>query len=63
MIRGINIKIIIENFKDDKNALEYSKEYGIHEVIDGHLITTYEGFFNDEEVEEIINILTKEFNL
>lgn len=63
MIRGIEVKTIIENFKEDTNSLEYAREYGINEVIDGHLINTYEGTFTEEEVESIMSILTKEFNL
>ena len=63
MIRGIEVKTIIENFKDDDNSLQYAKEYGINEVIDGHLYHTYEGTFTEEEVESIMSILTKEFNL
>lgn len=63
MIRGIRIKNIIENFKEDSNTLEYAKEYGINEVIDGHLYYTYSGSFSDEEIDEIIDILSNEFNL
>lgn len=63
MIRGIEVKTIIENFKEDTNSLEYAREYGINEVIDGHLYCTYEGTFTEEEVESIMSILTKEFNL
>ena len=63
MIRDIEVKTIIENFKEDTNSLEYAKEYGINEVIDGHLYNYYEGTFTEEEVENIINVLNKEFNL
>ena len=63
VIRGIEVETIIENFKEDTNSLEYAREYGINEVIDGHLYCTYEGTFTEEEVESIMSILSKEFNL
>ena len=57
MIRGINKKDIIKNFKDDSNCFNYALEYGIYEAIDSHLYYTYEGNFSYEEVDEIIELL------
>ena len=45
---------------ENTNIFNYAKEYGIFEVIDSFLLFTYEGFFNDEEVGEIIDLLEKE---
>ena len=60
MIRGIKKEQIITDFRENTNTFNYAKEYGIFEVIDSFLLFTYEGFFNDEEVEEIIDLLRKE---
>ena len=60
MIRGIKKEQIIIDFMENTNIFNYAKEYGIFEVIDSFLLFTYEGFFNDEEVGEIIDLLEKE---
>ncbi len=60
MIRGINKENIIMDFLLDTNSVVYAREYGITEVIDGFLYYTYEGSFNDDEIEEIIELLNKE---
>ena len=57
MIRGISHERLIGNFIEDINAYEYGKEYGVYEVIDGHLWSNYEGFFTDEEVDAIVELL------
>ena len=62
--RILNMKdTIVRDFKENTNTFNYAKEYGVYEVIDSFLYNTYEGEFNDEEVEQIIQILNKEFNL
>lgn len=57
MIRGISKEILIANFMEDSNSYEYGREYGVNEVIDGHLWNNYEGFFTDEEVDSIVELL------
>lgn len=59
MIRGIKKETIIKNFKEDDNNLEFAREYGVNEVIDGHLYFTYEGKFSDDEIDNIIELLEK----
>ena len=54
---------IVKAFKNDGYSVEYAKEYGVNEIIDGFLYYNFEGKFNDEEVEQIMEILNKEFNL
>ena len=60
MIRGIKKEQIVMDFIENTSTFDYAKEYGIFEAIDSFLYFTYEGFFNDEEVEQIIDLLGKE---
>ena len=57
MIRNISKERLIANFIEDSDAYEYGREYGVYEVIDGHLWYTYEGFFTYEEVDAIVKLL------
>ena len=60
MIRGIKKEQIIQDFHQDTNKYEYAREYGIYEVIDSFLLFNYEGFFTDDEIDEIIELLKEE---
>ncbi len=60
MIRGIKKDLIVMDFMENSNTLNYAREYGIEEVIDGFLYYTYEGSFNDDEINQIIDLLNKE---